>query len=101
MADDLSRARDAVRRAADAADAAEVREQLRSIDEGLMELTESSTEEGSPAKTAGDVPDGERLERIEETLVGLASRTDGRTREALEDARDHVDAYRRTHARDW
>lgn len=99
MAEELSEAREAIQRASEVADDATVREQLDSIDEGLMEMTEHPGD--GPAKTAGDVPHGENLEEVEEKIVDLASRTGEPTRSHLEDARDGIDAYRRTFTRDW
>lgn len=106
MTDELAAARKAVQRASETVDDASIREQLRSIDEGLMEMTESeggTTDSGgeTPAKTQGDVPHGENLEEVEEKVVGLASRTDEPTRSHLENARDDIDAYRRKYTREW
>ena len=99
MADELSRAREAVQRASESADDADLRKHLRSIDEGLMEMTAES--EPDEARTSGDEPHGENLEEIESKLAGVLSETDGRTREQLQSARDAIDAYRRTTTRDW
>lgn len=99
MAEELSAARDAIQRASGTVDDATIREQLDSIDEGLMEMTVDA--EGTPAKTEGDVPHGENLKEVEEKVVGLASRTEEPTRSYLEDARDSIDAYRRKFTREW
>lgn len=94
MVDQLARARESIRRAADRSDEETVREQLRSIDLGLMEETES-------ASTEGDRPVGDQLEQVEKKLAGLAERTDGAVNEDVREARDAIDAYRRAHTRDW
>lgn len=101
MNDNLASARDAVQRAGDATDDATVREQLRSIDEGLMEMTESEEAPEGEASTTGDHPHGDALEEIEAKLASLAGELDRPARERVEDARDHIDAYRRTYTRDW
>jgi len=101
MAEELAEARDAVQRASETVDDASIREQLQSIDEGLMELTESKSSADSAAKTESDVPHGDDLEQVEQKVVGLASRTDAETRSYLEDARDSIDAYRVRYTRDW
>lgn len=95
MSDQLARAREAVGRASDTADDT-VREQLRSLDEGLMELTGGDKTQESDTTTEGD-----RLEEIEAKLAGLMDETDGDTRAHIEDARDYIDEYRRTFTRDW
>lgn len=104
MVDRLTSARDSVQRASDMTDDATVREQLHSVDRGLMELTESSeTAEGARdgVSTEADVPRGVDLEEIEEKLVDLIDATDGVAREHVQDARDAVDDYRQTYTRDW
>lgn len=99
MADELSRARAAVRRASESVDDAAIREHLRSIDEGLREMTSAS--DSGDARTSGDEPHGENLEEIESKLAGVLSETDGQTHDQLQMARDEIDAYRRTTTRDW
>jgi hypothetical protein len=110
MADHIERAREDVRRAADLAEDRTVGEQLRSIDEGLKEMTHSSTEAGTererssgeePAATEGDVPRGDELQQVEAKLAGLGDEAEGRTRRLIQDARDHLDGYRREVTRDW
>lgn len=100
MAEELSRARDAIQRASEHADDSTVREQLRSIDEGLMEMTHSE-KQTLRAKTSGNVPDGDDLQEIEETVVALTSETNSEARSCLHEARDEIDAYRRKFTRDW
>lgn len=120
MEDELARARAALQRASDETDDPTVREQLRSLDEGVMELvggekTEATPAEGDPADAGdetteaapaeGDPADaavqGDRLEEVESKVVGLADETDGVTRDHLGEVRDALDAYRRKYARDW
>jgi hypothetical protein len=101
MADRLASAREAVRRASDVSDDSTVREQLRSIDQGLREMTEASETTTDDVSTEGDVPHGEELRTVEEKIVGLADRADDEARAHLEDARDAIDDYRRSYARDW
>lgn len=101
MADRLASARDAVRRASDETDDATVREQLRSIDEGLRELTEDEGPVDVGPSTEGDEPHGDDLEEIEAKLAGLADEAGGAARGHVEDARDAIDAYRRAYTRDW
>ena len=87
----IDRARESLRTAEESA-SNQVREQLRSIEEGLDELVGGDkTEDG-----AGPHPD--RIEEIEEKLTGLESETDGATQDRIEDARDHLLTYRRDHA---
>ena len=85
MPTDIERARDAVRRASDAADG-EVQEQLNSVEESLAELTAGSVD-------APDHPD--RVAELERKLDGLAAeKGDDAVADAVADARDHLDAYR-------
>ena len=86
MPTDIERARDAVRRASDAADG-EVQEQLNSVEEALAELTAGSVD-------AADHPD--RVAELERKLDGLAGEKsdDEAVADAVADARDHLDAYR-------
>ena len=83
---DVERARDAVRRASDAADG-EVQEQLNSIEESLAEFTAGSVD-------APDHPD--RVAEIERKLDALAEEKveDETLADAITDARDHLDAVR-------
>ena len=110
MTDRIDQAREAVRRAADVTDEAAVQKQLQSIDEALMEMTHSSADESSPTdsededaavKTEGDVPRGDHLQEVESKLAGLGDETEGEARTLVQDARDHLDAYRRQYTRDW
>ncbi len=86
MPTDIERARDAVRRASDAADG-EVQEQLNSIEESLAELTAGSVD-------APDHPD--RVAELERKLDALAEEKaeDEALADAVTDARDRLDAYR-------
>lgn len=101
MAHRLSSARDAVQRASDATDNAAVRKQLRSLDEGLMEMTESGDLPDDAPKTEGGVPHGDDLEEVEHRLADLAGEAEGEAQRHVEDARDAIDAYRRAYTRDW
>ena len=94
MADELANARVAVQRASEDSDNATVREQLDSIDRGLMELSESES-------TLDNEPHGDRLEEVEEKIVGLMDETDGSAHTRLGDARDSIDANRRRYTREW
>lgn len=87
MVTPLIRARTDLERASDTADHT-LREQLRSIDEGLEEIVGGD-------KTRDEPPHGDRLVELERKLEGLAEETDGETREAIETARRRIDAYRR------
>lgn len=91
MVDRISEARRLVDRASDETDDETVREQLRSISEGLATLEEHH---GDPEQQ------GERLEQVESKLVALANTTDEEV-ERIAEVRDFVDAYRRDRARDW
>ena len=110
MADRLEAAREDVKRAAEATDDATVQKQLHSIDEGLEEMTHSSKEdvsatdseeEGGAVKTEGDLPHGEELQQVEAKLAALGDDAEGRARELIQDARDHIDVYRQRYTRDW
>jgi len=94
MDDHLTDARRAVVAASDAVDDATVREQLRSIEEGLSDLSGARNRED-------DDQLGDELRTIEDKLSGLLDETDGVTRERIADARDHIDAYRRADTQDW
>lgn len=100
MADRLASAREAVRRAADAVDDAALREQLRSIDEGLREMTEDEGPIDVGPSTEGDVPRGDDLDEVEAKLGGLAAETGGAARGHVEDALAAIVAYRRASPRD-
>ena len=78
MTDHLERAREEIHRASDRAES-EIQENLRSIDEGLQELTE---EGGTEAANAA-----ERFEHVEEKLRALIDRTEDETKTAVQDAR--------------
>lgn len=110
MSHELERAREDVQRAGDLAENETVREQLRSIDEGLKEMTHSSKEDASDtderetdgdATTEGDRPRGDQLQQVEATLAGLEDDADGRAGSLIRDARDELDEYRRRRTRDW
>lgn len=101
MSDRLSRARTAVQHAAEATDNATVRKQLRSIDEGLMEMTERGDSPDDEPKTEGDVPHGDDLEELEYRLADLASEVEGKAETYVTNARDAIDAYRRANTHDW
>lgn len=101
MPDHLDSARDAVQRASEETDDETVREQLRSIDEGLVELTERSETTDDGVKTSGEHPHGGELETVEERLAELADAVDGAARDHVTDARDAIDAYRRAYTRNW
>jgi hypothetical protein len=97
----LDSARHAVQEASEETVDASLRQQLRSIDEGLMELTEHSETTDDGVKTSGDRPHGGELESIEEQLVRLSDHADGAARTHVQEARDTIDAYRREFVRDW
>ena len=91
MANHLRRAREAIQRASDHADG-ETQENLLSLDEGLGELT------GGDKTGDADLDDeADRFTQIEEKLQGLIDETDGQTEQAVRDARDELDEYRRKH----
>lgn len=94
MPDPLTEARTAVNEAIDATDDSTVREQLQRVDEGLDELS---------GDEAPDDPQqqGERLETVEEKLVGLGDQVSGPAQTHVENARDHIDEFRRRYAQDW
>lgn len=95
MIDQLSVARQSIQQASETADESDVQEQLKSLDEGMMELTdEGKTKESDPAVEV------DRLEEIEEKLVGLLEKTDGATNTQIEEARDAIDIFRQEHT-DW
>lgn len=92
----LKAARQAVQQASDTADDRDVREQLASIDEGLEELSgDDKTQESDPSE------EGDRLQKLEETLAGLLDETDGATEEEIQEARDAIDTFRQEHSQDW
>lgn len=93
MVEHLDEARESVQRASEIAEQEVLRKQLRSIDEGLMEMTE-------PAKTAGHEPHEDTLEEVEQKLTGLLDETDGETAEQIREARDAIDAYRQAYTID-
>lgn len=82
MGGPLDAAREHVQRASDAAGGT-VREQLQSVDEGLMELTGGN-------ETRDEEPRDDRLAELADKLDGLADRVDGTTRREVASARDHV-----------
>lgn len=92
MVDRIAKARTFVDEAGDVTDDATVQEQLHSIDEGL----------GVLADEPDDAVKGDRLEAVEAKLVGLGDELDDdRVLHLIENARDHVDAFRREKAQDW
>ncbi|UPM42723.1 DUF7553 family protein [Halocatena salina] len=95
MIDQLSVARRSVRRARETTDNAAVREQLASIDEGLMELTEEQTTQDTDPATEVD-----RLTPIEEKLAGLLDAASGDTETQIAEARDAIDIFRQEHT-EW
>lgn len=65
-----------------------IREQLRSIDEGLLELLEGD-------KTDSEVPpETDELRELESKLAGLEDQTNEQTQQHIETAREHLLAYR-------
>lgn len=81
----VTAAREELQRASEAADG-EVQRHLNSLDEGLMELTESD-------KTAETEADPERVAELEEKLAGLAAETDDEEIVShIENALDCLDA---------
>lgn len=101
MPEHLDSARHAVQRASEETDDPTVREQLRSIDEGLKEMTHHSETTDDGVSTSGEDPHGGELESVEERLVDLSDATDGAARTHVQEARDAIDAYRREFVRDW
>ncbi|RRJ33781.1 DUF7553 family protein [Halocatena pleomorpha] len=95
MIDQLSVARRSVQRASETTDNAVVREQLASIDEGLMELTDGqTTQDTDPGMEV------ERLTPIEEKLTGLLDTASGDTETQIAEARDAIDIFRQEHT-EW
>lgn len=92
MVDRITEAERLVERASDETDDEIVREQLRSIGEGLATLED---DHGNPDAQ------GERLQEIESKLVALADETEGPAFERIREVRDLVDAYRRDRAQNW
>ena len=86
MTDPLERAREDIQLAADRADRAE-NEQLKSIDEGLMELTESD-------KTQDTSIHLDRLAELEKKLGGLQEETDGEVERHVASAKAALDEAR-------
>ncbi|SFS10836.1 hypothetical protein SAMN05216559_3817 [Halomicrobium zhouii] len=93
MVDRIAEARKLVEEASDVTDDATVQEQLHSIDEGFAVL----------ADEPDDAVKGDRLEEVEAKLVGLGDELDDedRVHHLIENARDHVDAFRREKAQNW
>ena len=90
----LRRARESVQSAIELTDDSTIHDQLQSIDTALGNLSGSETLDD-------DAEEGERLEEVERQLVELGNDADGLAGEHVETARDHLDAFRRTTARDW
>ena len=78
MIDAFDRARSELQRAADAAGRAE-QEQLRSIDESLMEFTEGDKTQDSAIHT-------DRIAELEEKLDGLREETDNEVKRHITNA---------------
>lgn len=95
MTDQLSAARNSIQQASETTDNANVREQLDSLDEGLMELTEEQKTQDSDPTVEVD-----RLTPIEEKLVGLFEKTSGATETHISEARDAIDHFRQQHT-EW
>jgi hypothetical protein len=89
----LRRARDAVQAAGEVTDDSTARAQLTSIDEALKSL--------SGTDVLDDAEEGTRLESIERQLVTLGNDVGDPARQHIETARDHIDTFRRSEARDW
>lgn len=86
MSELLRQARTEVDTASGHADST-VREQLRSIDEGLLELIEGD-------KTNSETPpETDELRELESKLAGLENQTNEQTRQHIEIAREHILAY--------
>lgn len=62
----------------------DLRANLRSIDEGIVEITEGDT------TPDGTTPNEDRVEELEEKLEGLQDQVDGETRSLLESASDQM-----------
>lgn len=87
MSELLRQARTEIDQASEHADST-VREQLRSIDEGLLELIEGD-------KIASDVPpETAELRELESKLADLEDQTNEQTRQYIETAREYLLAYR-------
>ena len=92
MVDRIEEARRLVDTASEDTEDATVREQLHSIDEGLAVV----------ADEPDDAVKGDRLEEVEAKLVGLGDEVDDdHVLHLIENARNHVDAFRRDKAQNW
>lgn len=92
VTDQLSIARESIRQASEMADQRDVQDQLKSLDEGIEELTsEEKTQESDPTVEV------DRLEQVEEKLAGLLEETDGAVNTRIEEARDAIDVFRQEH----
>ena len=92
MVDRIEEARRLVAEASEDASERDIHEQLDSIDEGLAVL----------ADEPDDAVKGDRLEEVEAKLVGLGNEVDDEhVHHLIENARNHVDAFRRDEAQDW
>lgn len=93
MVNRIEAARHSIDAASDETEHRMVREQLRSLSEGLREV-EADEERDLQA---------DRLEEIEDKLTSLGDEAadDSDVMERLEEARDHLDAYRRDKAQSW
>ncbi|WP_101295457.1 DUF7553 family protein [Halegenticoccus soli] len=85
MSDHLTNAREELQRAADLQDG-ETQEQIRSIDEGLLEMTETE-------KTEGETPRADRLEEVVEKVSALENEVDEEPRTHLDRARESITDY--------
>lgn len=92
MVDRIEQAASIVDDASELTDDSTIREQLDSVVSGLNAVAEEPD----------DAVKGDRLEEVEAKIVGLGDEAeDERVEAALQDARDHVDAFRRDRAQDW
>jgi hypothetical protein len=92
MVDRIEEARRLVATASEDVDDATVREQLHSIDEGLAVVNEERD----------DAVKGDRLEEVAAKLVGLGDEVgDDHVLHLIENARNHVDTFRRDKAQNW
>lgn len=93
MVNRIEAARRSIDAASDETDDRMVRENLRTLSEGLLTVEEDEDR----------ALQGERLEEIEDKLTSLADEAadDAAVLDRLREARDHLDAYRRDRAQNW
>lgn len=93
MVDRIEEARRSLDAASDKTEHEHLREQLRSLSEGLQEVENDEDPE----------LEGDRLEEVEDKLTGIGDEVDvdQQVLDRMEDARDDIDAYRRDKAQDW